>query len=222
MLAEEHRTRRRRKGTERPKAWIYSIMNPLMEDLLAENQLLAKKNITWRYQTTEMEFIRKTRDRVSPLARPNYDDLLRGRPDMQPSMATRDAKVETLNQAAHTCWTHLTQYDWFRLGVEQWLKQWTEEGNAYPGGAVPKEEFWLQAAEHVINDVKELPYHYASQAFWSRYQQIFLGNRTGMPFSELERTILELEKNNKSLIEILDQTRSHLCEEYDIPAAPIN
>jgi hypothetical protein len=220
MLAEEHKTRRRRKGTERPKAWIYSVMNPLMEDLLAENRLLAKKNITWRYQTAEMEFIQKTRDRVSPLARPNYDDLLRGLPLLRQKMEERDKKVEALFQVAQGCWKQLTAY--FRVQVEQPLKQWTEERNPYPGGGTPEEEFWLLIAELVMNNIEDLPPHYTSRAFWSRFRNNFLEARYSPNFSQLEQTITELKKANEVLIEILDQTRSQLCEEYDIPAAPIN
>jgi len=247
MLAEESRPRRRRKGTERVKAWIYSVLNPLMEDLRAENKLLAKKNITWRYQTAEMEFIKKARDLISPSARPNYDDLLRSRPDLQPSMAERDAKVETLQQAAHTCWKFLTDDDWFQshteLNLQTWLnegnpypdlprrvkdytqkilQEWTEEGLSYPGGAVPKEEFWLQVAEYVMNNIQTLPYHYSSQKFWHRFQMIFLIFRHAPTFSELEKAILKLQRANEKLIETLDLTRSQLCEEYDVPAAPIS
>jgi hypothetical protein len=222
MLAEENRPRRRRKGTERAKAWIYSVLNPLMEDLRAENTLLAKKNVTWRYQTAEMEFIRQTRDLISPSARPNYDDLLRGRPDLQPIMRDRDTKVETLNQAALACWKYLTEGAWFQSHVQQNLQMWTEEGHPYPGGPIPKEEFWQLVAEYVLNDTQTLPYHYSSQQFWSRFRAIFIIFRATPPFSELEQAISALKKANEALIGTLDQTRSHLCEEYDIPAAPIS
>jgi len=109
----------------------------------------------------------------------------------------------------------------FQSIVEQQLKQWTEEGNPYPGGAVPKEDFWLMIAEQLMNNVEELPYHYASRAFWSRFRQTFLPSRFGPSFSELEKAISDLQRSNATLIETLDQTRSRLCEEYDIPAALI-
>jgi hypothetical protein len=220
MLAEENRPRRRRKGTERAKAWIYSVLNPLMEDLRVENTLLAKKNITWRYQTAEMEFIRQTRELTSPSARPNYDDLLRGVPSLRQKMEERDGKVGVLLQAALECWKALTVY--FRSQVEHWLKQWKEEGNPYPGGATPEGEFWLLITEHVMNNVAELPVHYTNRAFWSRFRENFLSARSGRSFPQLEQAIFELKKANGVLIETLDQTRSHLCEEYDIPAAPIS
>jgi hypothetical protein len=220
MLAEENKTRRRRKGTERIKAWIYSVLNPLMEDLRAENKLLAKKNITWRYQTAEMEFIQKTREHISPSARPNYDDLLRGVPSLRQEMEKRDGKVEALRQAALECWKALTGY--FSSQVEPWLKQWKEEGHPYPGGATPEGEFWLLITEYVINNVEELPAHYTSRAFWSRFRGNFLSARYSNNFLQLEQAIFELKKANEVLIETLDQTRSHLCEEYDIPAAPIS
>jgi hypothetical protein len=203
------------------KAWIYSVLNPLAEVLRAENKLLSKQNLTWRYRTAGMEFILLTRDLIQPSARPNYDDLLQGRPDLKPAMNARDERVRTLGQAALACWTHLTQYSPFRQIVAGQLKQWKEEGNPYPGGGVSEEEFWLLIAEYLMNNVEELPYHYSSRAFWSRFRQIFLASRAGSPFSQLEKSISDLQQLNESLIETLDQTRSNLCEQYDIPAAPI-
>src|SRR5438445_12433546 len=108
MPARSNTTRRPRKGSERVKAWVYSVLNPLMEALRAENTLLAKKNITWRYQTTGMEFILPTRDLIQLSARPNYDDLLRGYPSLKPEMEHRDEKVQVLFQAAQDYLIELT------------------------------------------------------------------------------------------------------------------
>lgn len=221
MPTKDNAPRRRRKGSERVKAWIYSVLNPLMEALRAENTLLSKENITWRYRTGEPEFILLARNLIQPSAQPNYDDLLRGRPDLKPAIDGRDEKVRALFQAARDCWKHLTQYNPLRPIVEQQLEQWKKEGNPYPGRAVPEEEFWLLIAEHLMNNVEELPYHYANRDFWSRFRQSFLAYRFAPPFSQLEKSIAELKKSNEGLIDTLDQARSHLCEEYDIPAAPI-
>lgn len=166
-----------------------------------------------------MEFILLTRDLIPPSARPNYDDLLRSHPGLKSEMERRDEKVRALFQSAQDCWKGLTQS--LRYNVEGPLKQWKEEGNPYPGGAVPEEEFWLLIAEQVMNNLEELPYHYASRAFWSRFRQQFLAARYGTSFSQLEKAIVELKKANEALIETLDQTRSNLCEEYAIPAASL-
>src|SRR5712692_75435 len=217
MPTKNNSLRHRRKGSERVKAWIYSVLNPLMEALWAENTLLSKENITWRYRTSEPEFILPTRDLIPPSARPNYDDLLRGHPGLKPEMEGRDEKVRALLRVAYACWKDLTQY--FQNVVERPLKRWTEEGNPYPGGAVPEEEFWLLITEHLMNNAEELPYHYSSRAFWSRFRREFLAYRAGPLFSQLEKSLYELKKSNETLIETLNQTRSRLCEEYDIPAA---
>ncbi|MGE0820876.1 MAG: hypothetical protein AB7G75_00420 [Candidatus Binatia bacterium] len=220
MPVKDGSMRRQKKSTERVKAWIYSVMNPLMEDLLAENTLLSKKNITWRYQTMEMEFIQRAREHISPSLRPNYDDLLRGMPILKPQMEERDEKVEMLFQIAQECWQQLVSQLHFQ--VEQSLLQWEKEGNPYPGGGTPEGGFFQLVAEYVMNNIEELPAHYTSRTFWSRFRADFLVFRSGHNFSRLEQTLAELKQANEALIETLDQTRSELCEEYDIPAAPIN
>lgn len=214
----------RRKGSERVKAWVYSALNPVLEALQADTILLSKKNITWRYSSEEMEFILPTRDLISPTARPNYDDILRGYRVLKPHIEERDNKVEALLEDARHCWRELTLLSFnspLRHAVEGHLKQWREEGNLYPGGAIPEEEFWLLIAEHVMNDAADLPFHYTNRLFWSRFRRSFLAFRTGQSFSQLEKSIAELKKSDEELIETLDRARSKLCEEYDIPAAPI-
>jgi len=221
MSARENSTQSsRRKGSQRVKAWVYSVINPLLEVLRAENTLLAAKNITWRYQTRKMEFILSTRDHIAPSARPNYDDLMRGYVDVKPQVEQRDLSLGLLSQAALECWEHLTKYNLLRPAVEGQLKQWKEEGNPYPGGAVPEEEFLLLIAEHVMNDAEELPYHYTNRAFWSRFKRHLLAFRRGGPFPKLDKSIDELMKRNQVLLDELDRARSSLCEEYNIPAAP--
>lgn len=210
----------RRKGSQRAKAWVYSVINPLLEALQGENTLLASKNITWRYHTQRMEFMLPTREHIQPSARPNYDDLLRGYADVKPQMEQRDLKLEVLSRVAVGCWEHLTKYDLLKPIVEGLLRQWKEEGNPYPGGAVPEEEFWLLIAEHVMNNAQELPYHYTNRAFWSRFRQNLLAWRMADPFSKLEKSVADLVESNETLVDRLDRARSSLCEEYNIPAAP--
>lgn len=210
----------RRKGSERVKAWVYSVINALLEALRAENTLLTARNITWRYHIRKMEFILSTRDHIPPSARPNYDDLLRGYADLKPQVEQRDLTLKVLSQVALECWEHLTKYNLLRPAVEGQLKQWKEEGNPYPGGAVPEEEFWLLIAEHVMNNAEELPHHYSNRAFWSRFKQNLLAFRGGGPFSKLEKSIANLMKSNETLVDRLDLARARFCEDYDIPAAP--
>lgn len=211
---------RKRKGSQRVKAWVYSVINPLLEALQGENTLLASKNITWRYHTQRIEFILPTREHIQPSARPNYDDFLRGYAEVKPQMQERDLKQLVLSRAAVGCWEHLTKYDFLKPTVELHLKQWKQEGNPYPGGAVPEEEFWLLMAEHVMNNAQELPHHYTNRAFWSRFRQQLLAWRMGDQFSRLEESIADLVKSNEMLVDRLDRARSSLCEEYNIPAAP--
>ncbi len=218
-VREDLTSSRKRKGSQRVKAWVYSVINPLLEALQGENTLLATENITWRYHTQRMEFMLPTREHIQPSARPNYDDLLRGYADVKPQMEQRNLKLEVLSRVAVGCWEHLTKYDLLKPIVEGLLRQWKEEGNPYPGGAVPEEEFWLLIAEHVMNNAQELPYHYTNRAFWSRFRQNLLAWRIADPFSKLEKSVADLVKSNETLVDRLDRARSSLCEEYNIPAA---
>jgi hypothetical protein len=40
-----------KKGSRRVGAWVYSVINPLIEALKVEKSFLKDKNWTWRYPT---------------------------------------------------------------------------------------------------------------------------------------------------------------------------
>jgi len=75
-------------------------------------------------------------------------------------------------------------------------------------------------AQFIVNNIRELPGHYAYHRFWSRFSDELMQFRKGSRFEEADRAGAELKRSNDSLAAELIKVRSGLAEEYDIPWAP--
>lgn len=63
-------------GRERRKAWIYSVINPILEALKIESGFLARRNWTFRQHSRDLEFIRPVEAYVDYQSRPNWEDFV--------------------------------------------------------------------------------------------------------------------------------------------------
>lgn len=88
------------------------------------------------------------------------------------------------------------------------------------GGAVPEGDFDKLIAQYVVNQIKELPSHYTTSKFWARFGRDFFEFRAGKEFEKLDLSGEELAKHDERLLAKLDDLRSTLSEEYDVPPAP--
>ncbi len=61
--------------SQRVGAWMVSVVNPAIDSLRREAELLAKGNISWRYFSKQCEYIRPIRQYIEGNYRPNYDDF---------------------------------------------------------------------------------------------------------------------------------------------------
>src|SRR5438270_10126280 len=62
--------------SKRVQAWVYAILNPLIESLEREVFLLAKGNLSWRFYSKKCEYIRPISEYIEASQRPNYEDFL--------------------------------------------------------------------------------------------------------------------------------------------------
>ena len=94
-------------GRERRKAWIYSVINPLLEGLRIEATFLARENWTFRRYNRELEFIRPARILVGHVSLPNLEDLEKSKPDTQKVIERREAQREKLRDACRAAFDTL-------------------------------------------------------------------------------------------------------------------
>jgi hypothetical protein len=207
-------------GRERRKAWIYSVINPLLEGLRIEATFLARENWTYRRHSRDLEFVRPVRVLVGYKSIPNLDDLTSSKPDTQKAIDRRELQREKLRDACRAAFDALAANPDFQRKVSDAFQIVESET---PGKAqtltYPAVPFHEVIAELAVNK-GGIPDHAGTYPFWSRFQDEFMRFRVGAEFDAADQAGRGLEKYNNRLALKLTQLRGALAEKYDIPWAP--
>ncbi len=207
-------------GRERRKAWIYSVINPLLEGLRIEATFLERGNWTFRRHSRDLEFIRPIRILVGYRSVPNLEDLINSKPETRKAIERRDAQREKLRDACRAAFDALVANADFRRKVSDTLQAVESEAPGWTMTIVhPAVPFHEVIAEVIVNN-GGVPNHAAIYPFWSKFRSEFMPFRVGMEFTAADQVGRELRNSNDHLELELAQLRSTLAEEYDIPWAP--
>src|ERR1035441_683016 len=94
-------------GRERVKAWIYTVINPILDGLTIEGAFLEKKNWTFRRYNRELEFIRPISSFMSYQSRPNWEDFTASSPDAKVKIDSRDVQRDELRETCRVAFDYL-------------------------------------------------------------------------------------------------------------------
>ena len=214
-------TQTKRPGKERCKAWIYSIINPLLSGLEIEKSFLARRNWTFRRYNRDLEFIRPLRAFTDYQSRPNWDDFVTSNPGVRAKMDDREARREELRKACDAAFEDLVKVADFKQRVSECMNAFLRETSSDRVSIFnPNIEPHQGVAEIIVNNITELPDHYGPHLFWSRFRDELMPFRRGPSFQDADRAGAELERSDDNLSAELIRLRSDLAAKYDIPWAP--
>jgi hypothetical protein len=209
-----------KRGTERRKAWIYSVINPILEGLRIEATFLAKGNWTFRRYNQDLEFIRPVPILVGYKERPNFEDFMGSNPKAKKEIDHRDAQREELRDACRAAFDSLAANPDFQRKVSESFQaveaETPGETSRFMYPAVKPHEV---VAEAVVNK-GGVPDHATFYPFWSRFRDELMQFRAGAQFVNADQAGYKLKTSNETLSLELSQLRRALAEEYDIPWAP--
>jgi hypothetical protein len=211
-----------KKRTRRVEAWIYTVINPLIEALKVEKSFLDSQNWTWRYRTNSLEFIGPLESYVDSISLPNFEDFFIGNSRLEQMRKEHEELRETLSQCCHKAFTHLDKLDAFRNRVAASLSSYRESAAENPAGAIPDSDFYKLIAQYVINNIRELPGHYTTSGFWAERGKEFLEFRTVDVFRKLDAAGKHLSERDEKLLQTLKNLRAKLSQEFDVPPAPVS
>ena len=217
-----------RKPIRRVAAWIYVVINPVIESLQQELALLDSGNLTWRPNTGRCELIRTVQEYVEPTQWPNYQDFLAEHPHsvFVPGFRQHDSKLLELDAMAQLVFQKMLSSPRFTAAVDEafvaYENQRASLGPQAPllthtRGDIPK-----MAAEYVINNAQSLPSHYLISAFWNFSGKNLLVFRDTPEFQPLQRSKDRLNGISAKLKMMLESFRLGLSRDYDVPAAPVS
>jgi len=212
--------------SRRVAAWIYAVINPIVEGLNHEIGFLKDGNLTWRSTTKRCEYIRPMQEHVDSRQWPNYKDFLA---DSENSIFTKtfaihDNDLAGVNSAAEAVYLELLSWSSFSEEVLRTLnsyESWKVSNPQLPSFNLVRQELVQVAAENIINNVQSLPRHYTYSAFWNYASKELLPFRNLPNFPSLHGAQAELHEISSALKGALEEHRLKLSRKYDVPAAPI-
>lgn len=216
-----------KKQVRRVAAWIYAVVNPIIDSLQRELLHLERGNLTWSAATAQCEMIHSIQEYVESNQWPNYQDFLAEHPKsaIEAGFRQHDLRLIKLNAAAGEVFSWLISSEQFIVSVRSALDVY-ERHRLSPaetpslstiGRSVP-----TMAAEYLINNAQTLPSHYLISAFWNSVGCKMLANFRDLPeFGVLHKSRGSLVDISRKLKQALESYRLSLSRRYDMPAAPV-
>lgn len=209
-------------------AWIYAVINPVIEALRIEVRQLGKKRWHWNAIQKRLEYVHPLSRYVRPGQEPNLEDFTHVyRKDIGEQFTKHDKLVEGLGESVQRLFDEVHAAPEFSTAFERAAQEYTDEkGDDAAFGAF---EFGVESAkkfvvQYVINDEDRIPDGYAEADFWNRYRTRF---RDVVRLERLQKLGKAAKKESRALTSLSDEVvsrlmhmRSDLCEQFDIPPAP--
>jgi hypothetical protein len=213
------------RGSERVKAWLYAIMNPLIDSFRREAELLRVGNLSWRVHSRRCEYIRPVTELVDFDQRPNLEDFLAENPTFRERFAEHDSGVMAVEEATALFVRDLLATLPFQQRVAQYRGDY-EASERSSNPSLPdlsdlSSKIPDYIAEFIVNNTMSLPGHYTLYPFWVAYATKFEDYFLSFRESPAATAAQKLTTTSEQLSRNLEALRLDLCREYDIPAAPI-
>ena len=216
-----------KKQFRRVAAWIYAVINPIIDSLQRELSLLDSGNLTWRAYSRRCEMIRTIQEYVDSTQWPNYQDFLAEHPDSAfvPGFKHHDSRLDALNTAAQVLFDRMLSWPDFLDSVQAAFTTY-ENQRASLGPLAQSlsdmgKDVQEEVAQHLINNTQVLPSHYVISRFWNSVGMNLLAFRNRPEFQPLHQSRDSLLEHSAKLKRALESYRLSLSRSYDVPAAPV-
>jgi hypothetical protein len=211
------------RGSERVKAWVYTILTPLIDALRRETALLKTGNLSWRAYKKRCEYIRPVNELINSAHEPILDDLLSEDSALRARLSEHDSALERLETAASTFAQQLMQASVFEELIAECLSNYATMRASNP--LLPElgdaSKIPAYVAEFLVNSTETLPQHYTMFTFWESFRLKFTQFKTSSSFHAISYCAESLARISDKLRLDLETMRLNMAREYDIPAAPI-
>jgi len=212
----------------RVQAWVYAILNPVIEGVRRELQLIEKGNLSWRFYSKKCEYIRPVVEYIDANQSPNYEDFLADgmNEGFKSGIDVHDNAVFTVEAAATTLFDGLMRSALFLNEVKKAFDEYklrAHDKPQYPDPDSIERDLPKYVAQYLINRTDLLPGHYLIHKFWEEFRSRFdlSAYQLRESFQAFKLSIHTLKDTSQGLLAALEKHRYGLCSTYDIPAAPI-
>src|SRR5207249_2333500 len=165
-----------KRGSRRVEGWVYEVINPVLDTLPTEISFLERGNLTWRFLSRNLEHVRPLEEYLSPQGSHILRDFKSADRSVTQQFHKHDSILDTIVGSANTVYDALIKRDDFQRQVGACLNQFMEGPPRleFPGGEFLRDKFPGLVAEHVINNVTQVPSYHTDSLFWERFGTDFL------------------------------------------------
>jgi hypothetical protein len=213
-------------------------VNPLIEALDQEIRFLLIRNVTWRFWNRSLEFIGPPLAYLDASGRLILDDLIRSvraRRTLAPKHVDLDKRLSRHGELINAVLEAAAAYhDWLlrqpelRTIVSEALAEYVRAAPPHAPpvwGSFREDQLPELVANNLVNHVGDLPFDRTDAAFWKVCSRLLRGRIPPNPgpdeFVRLNEACDRAARDAHGLVESLEDLRFGLCEEFDIPAAPM-
>ena len=217
-------------SSRRVESWIYAIINPLLEQLEGEIEVLQAGDLTFDHRLKKLQLIRRLRDHLASSYRPIYDDMLEGAVasgsvNVAQLARTRDETRDGLEASARRLHETLLASESLRARLRDAVARYRKPGRPEPWGAWPEEELPELVASLLTNNRIAFRPESLTHDFWRDHgeslrrlldEDASLHERRERVRAHRERLLAADRELQSGLVKL----RADLCEKHDLTAAP--
>lgn len=212
-------------GPNNVRAWFDTVINPVLEALEVERDLLRKKNWTWQFQPGGLESIRHITAHIAPEARPNLEFFMQLNPAIELILKAHDKSVDDLSRACAELQTALQNSSRLRELYTKFTSPKSivrlKRTAADLFGAYPQSHHLALLAQYIVNNTAELPDYYYTAPLWNKYRRLLLALLSTSAIRSRNEAVVAagaklLGRVDRSIL-LLRRTRLRLSLEYDVP-----
>ncbi len=196
----------RRPSKDQVRAWLTTVIAPMVSALTVERQRVTRGNWSFRCETQDFEFLWPVDRMISVQCEANLEQLLRYRAELQALIRDHDIRLDALRTVARRTFDRLRQYRGFHA-------------LASASGASERDQCYF--AEYVINGLRDLPSYHTTHEFWTREGAQFLDLRREpalqADFASLDEAGRTFLGSLTGLLDALKRLQVELADRYKLP-----
>jgi hypothetical protein len=200
-------------NASKARAWFDTVINPLLEALEMEMQLLSENNWTWRLRPPRLEFIRKTGSCLDREGKINIKQMIKENKKTKVLVEHHDAQIDQLQQSCLQLHKLLVENVNLRNIYNQLTKgrvlaELNTNKSALFGPSSSDEDNIALIAEYIVNNKKTIPNYHTLHPLWDKYADEFLNLRE-------KNTIKNIHLDNIKAGAILHSLAQNLCSHLE-------
>jgi len=211
------------------KAFVYTVINPILEGIKSELSWLQQKKYFWQFQSRSFEYIFPIVAHVGIRYFDHLELFQSYYPEISSLMRSHDEKIEELSSLLSNAYDEIIKLDDYKSKFEEARKNWEAKGKDFNNiwGAYQSSYGLNIIAEFSLNNRQELdPTLYRTAPFWNEYRNEFLQVRQN---EKIKAYIDKMDIKTDEIIKIVENLclelktlRNEYAAKYDIPPIPLN